>query len=154
MHSDERIEGFRKAFFDSHQIYSEDFVVRVGAHLKDGYRMGLEYFRDRPPSERPTAVTCYNDLVAIGLLRALRELDIDVPGDVSVTGFDNIETCDYAPVPLTSMGVPTTEMGRKAMEVLIRQIESSKQHEPEVVNLEAEMTVRASTAPVKTAASA
>ena len=155
MHSDERIEGFQQAFFKTQQVYSEDYVVRTsGAHMEDGYRTGLEYFKDRPASERPTAVTCYNDLTAIGLLRALRELDIDVPGEVSVTGFDNIRTCDYAPVPLTSMGVPTKKMGRKAMEVLIRQLENSDQDEPEVVNLEAEMTVRASTAPVEETVSA
>jgi LacI family transcriptional regulator/LacI family repressor for deo operon, udp, cdd, tsx, nupC, and nupG len=148
MHSNERMEGFRKAFFDTHQVYSEDYVVRAGAHLEEGYETGLEYFRDRPPDERPTAVTCYNDLVAIGLLRALRELEIDVPEEVSVTGFDNIVTCEYAPVPLTSMGVPTKRMGRKAMEVLIRQIEEGDLDEPEVVMLKAEMTVRASTAPV------
>ena len=111
MHSDERLEGVRQAFFDTHQVYSGDHVVRAGgARMEDGYRTGLEYFEGRPASERPTAVSCYNDPVAIGLLRALRELNIDVPGEVSVTGFDNIETCDYAPVPLTSMGMPTTEM--------------------------------------------
>lgn len=154
MHSDERVEGFRQAFFDTHQVYSEDYVIRSGAHLEEGYETGLDYFEDRPPADRPTAVTCYNDLVAIGLLRALRELEIDVPEEVSVTGFDNIETCDYAPVPLTSMGVPTTQMGRKAMKGVIRQIEASDQEEPEVVNLEAEMTVRESTAPVKEAVSA
>lgn len=149
MHSDERIEGFRKAFFDTGQVYSEDYLVRAGAHLEDGYETGLEYFEGRSEDDRPTAVTCYNDLVAIGLLRALRELGIQVPAEVSVTGFDNIETCDYAPVPLTSMGVPTQKMGRTAMEVLIRQIENGDRKEPEVVTLEAEMTVRASTAPVK-----
>jgi LacI family transcriptional regulator/LacI family repressor for deo operon, udp, cdd, tsx, nupC, and nupG len=155
MHSGERVEGFRQAFFDSHQVFTEDFVVRAGARREEGYRAGMEYFGERPASERPTAVTCYNDLVAIGLLRALRELGIAVPEEVSVTGFDDIEPCKYAPVPLTSMGVPTTEMGRTAMEVLIRQIEASGQPEPEVVNLEAEMTVRASTAPApKKAASA
>lgn len=122
--------------------------------MEDGYRVGMEYFEERSPSDYPTAVTCYNDLVAIGLLRALRELDIDVPEEVSVTGFDNIETCNYAPVPLTSMGVPTTEMGRTATEMLIRQIESPDQKEPEAMNLEAEMTVRDSTAPAKEAVSA
>ena len=155
MHSDERVEGFRQAFFETGQVYSENYVVRTGgAHMEDGYRTGVEYFKDRPASERPTAVSCYNDLVAIGLLRALRELDIDVPGEVSVTGFDNIKTCDYAPVPLTSMGVPTQKMGGKAVEVLIRQVEASDSDGPEVVNLEAEMTVRASTASAKETVSA
>lgn len=61
---------------------------------------------------------------SIGLLRALRELGIDVPGEVSVAGFDNIKTCAYAPVPLTTMGVPTAEMGRAAVEMVVRQIEA------------------------------
>lgn len=149
MHGTERIEGFRQAFFESYQVYSEDFIVQVGAGRGDGYQTGLEYFQNRPASERPTAVTCYNDLVAIGLLRALRELEIEVPGEVSVTGFDDTDPCKYAPVPLTSMGVPTLEMGRTAMGMLIRQIESGGISEPQVVNMKAEMTVRESTAPVQ-----
>lgn len=148
MHSDERIEGFRQAFFDSELVYSEDFVVRAGARLEEGYQTGLEYFKDLDPADRPTAVTCYNDLTAIGLMRALRELDIDVPGEVSVTGFDNIKTCEYAPVPLTTMGIPTIEMGRKAVDLLVRHTEASGQPDPEMVSLKPEMIVRASTAPV------
>jgi len=148
MHSEERVEGFRRAFFESQLVYSEDYVVRAGARLEEGYATGLEYFEDRSPAEWPTAVTCYNDLVAIGLLRALRELGVDVPGEVSVTGFDNIKTCEYAPVPLTTMGVPTAEMGRAAVEMVIRQIEAGGQHEPESVSLQAELTVRDSTGPV------
>lgn len=149
MHAEERMEGFRRAFFDSKLVYSEDYVIRAGAHLEEGYEAGLSYFKDRTVSERPTAVTCYNDLVAIGLLRALRELDIDVPKEVSVTGVDNIKTCQYAPVPLTTMGVPTAEMGRTAVDLVVRQIEGGGQIDPEVVNLQAELTVRASTAPVE-----
>lgn len=149
MHSTKRVEGFRQAFFESHQVYSESFVVRAGSQRKAGYRAGMKYFRDLPASERPTAVTCYNDLVAIGLLRALGELEIEVPKEVSVTGFDNIEPCKYAPVPLTSMGVPTQKMGRTAMEELIRQVEASVQPELQRVSLEARMEVRASTAPVQ-----
>ncbi len=149
MHREERVEGFRRAFFDSQFVYSEDFIVEAGARLEQGYQTGLDYFRDRSAADRPTAVTCYNDQVAIGLLRALRELDVDVPGEVSVTGFDNIKTCEYGPVPLTTMGVPTIEMGRVAVEMVIRQVEASGKHEPETVNLQAELTVRESTAPVE-----
>lgn len=72
--------------------------------------------------------------MAIGLLRALRERDIDVLGEVSVTGFDNIKICKYAPVPLTSMGFSTAGMGRVAVEMVIRQIESSGQYDPGTVN--------------------
>ena len=154
MHSEERIEGFRHAFFDSRLVYSEDFVVRAGARLEEGYAAGMSFFSDLAPDQRPTAVMCYNDLVAIGLMRALRELDIDVPGDVSITGFDNINTGEYAPVPLTTMGVPTDEMGRAAVEMVIHQIESRGQQDPQTVNLKAELVVRGSTAAVPQAASA
>jgi LacI family transcriptional regulator/LacI family repressor for deo operon, udp, cdd, tsx, nupC, and nupG len=147
MHSEERVEGFRRTFFESGLVYSENYVVRAGAHMRDGYETGMAYFQETDRADWPTAVTCYNDLVAIGLLRALRELEVSVPEEVSVTGFDNIETCEYAPVPLTTMGVPTSEMGRTAVEVLLQHIEAAGDHDPEVVNLEPKMTVRASTAP-------
>lgn len=147
MHSDERIEGFRGAFFESGLVYSEDFVVRAGASLEEGYRAGREYFEGRAAADRPTAVACYNDLVGIGLMRALRELGLSIPQEVSILGFDNIDFCEYAPVPLTSVGVPTQEMGRKAVEMLVRHMESAEPGQPEVTSLKAEMTVRASTAP-------
>ena len=147
MHSQERIQGFRRTFFDSGLLYNEDYVVRAGAYMKDGYETGLAYFQETEPEDWPTAVTCYNDLVAMGLLRALRELDVAVPETISVTGFDNIEACEYAPVPLTTMGVPTHKMGRESVEVLLHHVENSGEHEPKAVNLKPEMTVRASTAP-------
>ncbi|HET7234331.1 MAG TPA: LacI family DNA-binding transcriptional regulator, partial [Longimicrobium sp.] len=87
-HSQERIDGVRRACSGSHVIFTDADVVRAGAHLEDGYRAGLEFFRDLSAAERPTAVTCYNDLVALGLCRALSELKIAVPDDVSVVGFD------------------------------------------------------------------
>ena len=148
MHSSERVEGFQQAFFESPLVFSDDYLVPAGARLEEGYRAGKAYFEDVVPDERPTAVACYNDLVALGLMRALRECDIAVPREVSVLGFDDISLCDYAPVPLTSVRVPTQKMGQTAVEVLIRHMESSDQQTPEVVNLEATLTVRASTAPV------
>lgn len=55
--SEERVKGFREVFFDSPLAYSEDLVMGVGARLDEEYRTGLKYFRDRAPSERPTATT-------------------------------------------------------------------------------------------------
>lgn len=149
MHGGERTEGFRRAFFGSQTVFSESYVVRAGARLEDGYEMGRSYFRNCDESNRPTAVTCYNDLVAIGVIRALQELGIAVPEEVSVTGFDNIETGEYAPVPLTTMNVPTLEMGRTAVDILMRHLEAEENQKPEVIRLETEMIERASTAPVQ-----
>ena len=144
-HSRERVNGVRRACSASRLIFSDDDVVVAGAHLEDGYRCGLEYFRGRIASDRPTAVTCYNDLVAIGLCRALAELGLLVPDDVSVVGFDDLPLLAYLPVPLTTVRMPKVEMGRIAAQMLIRHVESKEVVPPRKVYLSAELVVRRST---------
>jgi len=152
-HSQERIDGVRHACSGSHVIFTDGDVVRAGAHLEDGYRTGLEFFRKRPAAERPTAVTCYNDLVALGLLRALRELGIDVPGEVSVIGFDDLQLLDYLPLRLTTVRMPKFEMGQLSAQMLIRHIEARETLPPQKMHLAGELVVRDSTAPPATATS-
>jgi LacI family transcriptional regulator/LacI family repressor for deo operon, udp, cdd, tsx, nupC, and nupG len=146
-HSQERLDGVHRAFSSSHLAFRDEVVVPAGAHLEDGYRAGLACFRDRAPAERPSAVTCYNDLVAIGLLGALRELGVRVPHDVSVVGFDDIALCRYLPEPLTTVRVPKFEMGERAAHQLIRHVEAKQAVPPQKVWLDSELVVRGSTAP-------
>lgn len=146
-HSDERIEGVRRAYAAERLVMAEDDLVHAGSSLEDGYRAALAFFRDR--AERPTAVTCYNDLVAIGVLRALRELGLDVPGDVSVVGFDDIDVASYLAVPLTTVRAPRREIGRRATQMLIQNVEAAEMAAPEKVMLETELAVRASSGPPK-----
>lgn len=148
LHSQERADGVRRAFSESRLVFDAGMIVRAGDSLADGYRAGLEYFRTAG-EDRPTAVTCYNDLVAIGLGRALRELGLGVPEDVSVIGFDDLNLLEYLPVPLTTVRMPKFEMGRRAAEMLIDQIEAGEPLPPEKVFLEAELIVRGSTRPRK-----
>jgi DNA-binding LacI/PurR family transcriptional regulator len=148
MHTKERIDGVRHAFSRSALVFPDDAVVAVGAHAVDGYRLGLAYFRDRTGPDRPTAVTCYNDLLAFGLIRALRELALRVPEDVSVVGFDNLSLIPYSGIPLTTVNVPKVEMGQKATEMLIRLIESDEALPPERHMLRGELIVRGTTCPL------
>lgn len=145
-HSMERVDGVHRACSASRLIFTDDDVIATGAHLEDGYRCGLAYFRGRPAATRPTAVTCYNDLVALGLCRALAELGLRVPDDVSVIGFDDISFLAYLPLPLTTVRIPKTEMGRIAAQMLIRQVESNEIVRPRKVYLDAELVIRGSTA--------
>ena len=120
-HSQDRVAGVKEAFSESALRFHDGMVVEGGASLEDGYRVVQEVFgRD---GERPTAVTCFNDLVAIGALRALAELGLSVPGDVSVVGYDDIDMAAYLPTPLTTVHVPSREMGRRAAALLLRQLE-------------------------------
>jgi LacI family transcriptional regulator, galactose operon repressor len=144
-HSQERIDGVRWACSGSRLIFTDEDIVPAGAHLADGYRAGLAYFRGRDPQECPTAATCYNDLVAVGLCRALAELGLRVPDDVSVVGYDDIPLAEYFPIPLTSVRVPKFKMGQIAAEMLIRHIEAHQAVPPQKVYLEAELVIRHST---------
>jgi LacI family transcriptional regulator len=145
MHSQERIDGVRRACSASRIIFGDEDLVAAGAHPEDGYRAALEYFRDRSPEDRPTAVTCYNDLVALGVCRALADLRLDVPGDVSVVGFDDLSLLQYLPLRLTTVRMPKHEMGRIAAQLLIRHIESREAIPPQRITVEAELMPRDST---------
>jgi DNA-binding LacI/PurR family transcriptional regulator len=69
-----------------------------------------------------TALLCYNDLTAVGAIRGLRALGLEVPRDVSVTGFDDIEIAAYVDPSLTTVRQATDEMGRYAVEALFARI--------------------------------
>ena len=142
-HSEERASGVRHAFSKSRSVFDESFILQVGDALEDGYRVGLEYFGGA--DHRPTAVTCYNDLVAIGLLRALRELEIGVPDEVSVVGFDNLALLDYLSIPLTTVSVPKFEMGYSAAQMLFQQIEAHQSLPQKKVTLDAHLIIRGTT---------
>src|SRR4051812_27938236 len=119
MHTHERVNGVRRACSATHLMFGDDDIIHAGAHLESGYRAALAYFSTAPAATRPTAATCYNDLVAIGVLRALRELGLVVPDDVSIVGFDDIPLAEYVEVPLTTVHVPTARMGMLAADMLI-----------------------------------
>ncbi|MFJ6199238.1 LacI family DNA-binding transcriptional regulator [Micromonospora sp. NPDC092111] len=69
-------------------------------------------------SHEPTALVCFNDLAAIGAISKLRELGLDVPGDISVSGFDDIAIAQHVFPALTTATTPRDEIGRQAWELL------------------------------------
>jgi len=80
-----------------------------------------------------TAVIAFNDLVAVGLLAGLRAIDVEVPRQVSVIGFDDIEFARFTSPPLTTMAVPRSELGVRAWSALIAQIDGADPAPPTVV---------------------
>ncbi|OQA29765.1 MAG: HTH-type transcriptional repressor CytR [Verrucomicrobia bacterium ADurb.Bin345] len=98
---------------------------------------------------RPTAFLCINDESAIGTLRALKARGFHVPGDVSVTGFDDIAASAQTEPPLTTVRVDKKEMGRLAARLLIDQIEAEQASSVKLI-LQTELVVRSSSARPKT----
>jgi DNA-binding LacI/PurR family transcriptional regulator len=95
--------------------------------------------------EKFTAMFAYNDLAAIGAVRAIREAGMQVPSDVSVIGFDDIEAASYHQPSLTTVRQPLKEMGEIAAKALMQTIENKPG--PEKIAVEPQLMMRRSTAP-------
>ena len=99
-----------------------DPALRVGASITDaaGGLAAAGVLLDRPEPERPTAIFCFNDRVAMGAYRAARHRGIDVPRDLSIIGYDDQELIAASlDPPLTTVALPHYQMGRWAMEVML-----------------------------------
>lgn len=104
-----------KDFLLEHAIpFYSSYVFEGGVNVDDGYRVGKTLCNMK---ERPTAVFCYNDLTAVGVIKAFNEVGLRVPEDLSIVGFDNI---DNAPFPLTTVNIPIYEMGQRAAEYIFK----------------------------------
>jgi LacI family transcriptional regulator len=98
-----------------------------------------------PARTRPTAVFCANDLLALGLLQEMTRLHLDVPGDLAIVGYDDIDFAAAAAVPLTSVRQPSAQLGQAAAELLIEEVAAPDTHRHRQVVFEPELVVRAST---------
>ncbi|HVT92794.1 MAG TPA: LacI family DNA-binding transcriptional regulator [Bryobacteraceae bacterium] len=99
---------------------------------------------------RPTAVFCYNDLTALGAYAELRAAGLSAPGDISITGFDDLFFAPYLQPPLTTVRQPMHEMGRSAMTLLLELLAQNGDGAGELernVKMSGELVVRKSTAP-------
>ena len=144
-HTQERIEGFRHAFSESTLVFKKDMIVPIGSRHEESYGNTIKYFKNINPQDYPTAIVCFNDQQALVVMSALHELNIRVPDDISIIGNDDIYYARTYPIPLTTIRAPQLEIGRKAAEILIRNIESSKLLPNERVVLETELVIRKST---------
>ena len=91
-----------------------------------------------------TAIFCYNDMVAVGVLLTCRSLGLAVPQQLSIVGFDDIELTQYVTPPLTTVHQPKLTLGRTAMSILLDLLEGKS---PENQMLPVDLVVRHTTAP-------
>lgn len=103
----ERLRGVDEAIAAHPDVRID--VVPGGSRLDDGYAAAESVVEAHIGGA--TAAVAFNDLVALGLLQRLGELGIDVPGELSLAGFDDVPMASFATPPLTSMSVPRTEIG-------------------------------------------
>ena len=114
--SEERQAGYWQAL-DEAGIPFDPALIITGNGRLDGGEQALRGLISL--GNPPTAVFCYNDMTAIGLLAAARREGISVPDDLAVIGFDDIPFASYIHPPLTTIAQPQRDMGRQAMDMAL-----------------------------------
>ncbi|WP_170771938.1 LacI family DNA-binding transcriptional regulator [Ruegeria lacuscaerulensis] len=115
-----RIEGIEQAATRHGISHSDLTIIETSYEIENG---AAAFDRLMSQSVRPTAVLCGNDVLAVGALHRAREMGLNVPRDVSITGFDDIELARIVSPALTTVHVPHREMGRRAAMELVSMLE-------------------------------
>jgi len=112
----DRIAGFNDALCARGLDVPEDIIFEMPYDAQSG-QIAFDRIWSRP--NRPTAIVCASDILALGVLRAARARGLSIPRDVSLTGFDGVDIMSDLSVAVTSMSVPAREMGEAAAAFLL-----------------------------------
>lgn len=139
----DRMEGYKNAISGKGITIDEELIVGNGSTKEAGYMAAKQLLRLNP---HPTAIFGANDLITIGILNAIGEQNMRIPEDISVIGFDDFDLAPLLKVPLTVIAQPIEEIGKVALEVLLRHIndKGSNGKEPEKIVLKTKLIKRES----------
>ncbi len=138
-----RITGYRAALRE-HGIPEDDSLIVPGDGGVIGGIKAVSRLLDLP--EKPSAIFCFNDMTAIGVLNALQKRSYQVPRDCSVVGFDDLDIAAYYHPSLTTVRQPIYQLGQRAAEMLLDLVQGDGEVSSEI--LEPVLIVRDSTARV------
>jgi len=115
---DERPSGFIKAMSGNGMKSPYKNIIDTGFNIESAYRTALKFLSQT----KPDALLIQSDYLAFGVLRAIGELKLRVPEDISIISFDNIEFSNYGTIPLTTMSQPFDEQAKLLVNTLLSRI--------------------------------
>ena len=128
----DRLEGYKKALLDNKLKVKKENIFYGDFNVESGYRMSKEILKNK----KITGVFVSNNLMAIGLLKAVRESKYRIPEDISVFSFEEIEWGEYFGLEISAYKVPYELMGQKAVETLFKKIEDKNFRQKIEVDME------------------
>jgi LacI family transcriptional regulator len=141
--SRQRLEGYFQALEGSGISINPDWVVNGYFNETQAKEVALNLLQKSPEI---TGIFCASDLMAIGAIKAAKELNLRVPEDLSIVGYDDIILAEQITPPLTTIAQDKVQMGYQAAKLLINMLEND--HEPNVITLPTVLKVRESTTTV------
>lgn len=167
-----RLEGYQQALTEAGVEFTPDWVYRVDGfdtplqlaapngslwerwssfsfsfYVAFGYQASQQLLTQE--QTRPTAIFAANDAIAIGAIRGLEAGGLVVPDDISVMGFDDVSYASLVKPALTTIAQPKYELGAKAVELIIKAAQTTKDLPPQHITLDVDLVVRDSTASIK-----
>jgi DNA-binding LacI/PurR family transcriptional regulator len=141
----DRVKGYRQALVDAG--LKENELIYYGSFTQQsGYDFTKQAMLQSP---RPTAIFAANNFILLGVVKALRELQLKVPEDISVVGFDDFPESMLVKPFFTAVLQPAYEMGRLAAELLLKRISGELSGECQKIILPTEIIERESSGPKK-----
>lgn len=124
-----RLSGYKKALeeaeikFDRKLLFQDDYI------LEGGYKCAEKFLSSNFSA---TAIFCANDAVAIGCMKLLLSRGINIPRDIAIVGYGNINYTDFLKIPLTTISQPAREMGRVSANILLERINGKKKQSRQI----------------------
>lgn len=137
-----RMKGYERAMKNNGLIPNKKFIYNLdlgGDRYKSGYELGMKF---KKLKNRPDSLCFYSDLAALGFEQALIDAGMKIPEDVAIVGFDDIEIAKFAPSPLTTIRQDTEQIGKLAVESIIKRIEGKDS--PVRILLKPDLIIRSS----------
>ena len=141
-----RLNNFRSELNTAGLSLRDNYIFHCPNGQPEGGEVGAKYCVDQ--DDPPTAIFCFNDMLAIGAIKALREAGLQVPKDCSVVGFDGIPFAAYTCPPLTTFEQPKYQLGFEAAQMMFKLLQSNTDEMPgKTLMLRGGLIIRETTAP-------
>ncbi|EGR2272405.1 LacI family DNA-binding transcriptional regulator [Vibrio parahaemolyticus] len=133
-----RYEGYKRAMNEAGLDFNANWIIESDFECEGGYQ-AFKKMAER--GKLPSSIFVSNDMMAMGVINAANELDIKVPDDLSIIGYDDIHIAKFMSPSLTTIHQPKYRLGQAAVETLVRRLDD-KSNEAQVVQLEPTLVVR------------
>ncbi len=142
-----RLKGFRRALAEAHLVPLPEHIYSIGSSGDDraesgGYQAARNLLNLHP---RPDGIFCYNDPIALGVMRAILDAGLRIPEDIAVVGCGNVLYSDFLRVPLTSVDQDSFAIGMHAAKMALKQVTSKTPVRRRTKLIDPTLVVRAST---------
>ena len=120
-----RLQGYKKALSEANIVLNPDWIVESHFDFEGGI-VGAQKLLSL--SDRPTAIFCCSDTIAIGAYQAIQNQGLRIPQDISIMGYDDIELARYLFPSLSTISQPKAELGKLAVETLLQRIQEPNEN--------------------------